>query len=123
MEESMTRFVPALLLSLPLWVAACATSNSTQMAEVPGPSSGPNAVKEVGEVQNANVSVRLQRYDGGDLFEFTVKNLSAERLVVDRDAVEMLSPTGARLLRLPGGTEAAYQVPSAGVHRVNLRFD
>jgi len=73
-------------------------------------------------VQNAGVTVRLSEYQGGDLFAFDVKNLTAQPLLVDRDAVEMITPSGQRLRRLPGGSESAYTLQPAGAHRVNLRF-
>jgi hypothetical protein len=111
------------VLSASACLAACATSSSTPMTEIAGPSAGPGATAEVPEVQKDNVTVRVHNYEGGDIFEFDVKNLSAEPLVVDRDLVEMISPAGGRTRRLPGGAASAYSVPSAGAQQVNVRYD
>jgi hypothetical protein len=85
---------PALLS---VFLFACATPQSTQMVEVATPMT--NAAPEVREVQNANVTVRVIDYKGGDV-----------------------TPAG-RQRRLPGGTANLYTLPPAGFHRVNVRFD
>jgi hypothetical protein len=78
---------------------------------------------EVHEVQSAGITVKLIEYSGGDLFKFDVKNLSTQAVLVDRDAVEMITPTGERRQRLPGGTETSYTLQPASAHHVNVRFD
>ena len=111
-----------LLLSLSVAFAACATPSSTQMTEVANASTAKDR-SETREVQNANVTVRVAQYDGGDLFIFDVKNLSTTPLLVDCDSVELVTATGARQRRLPGGTDAMYTIQPAAYHRVNVRFD
>jgi hypothetical protein len=78
---------PALLS---VFLFACATPQSTQMVEVATPMT--NAAPEVREVQNANVTVRVIDYKGGDV-----------------------TPAG-RQRRLPGGTANLYTLPPAGFH-------
>ncbi len=104
-----------------LLAAGCATSQTTEMVEVKTPPSQPRPAEQL-EVHNENLTVRAE-YQGGDIFEFIVKNLRPEPVMVDRDAVELVLPTGQRMRRLPGGAGSLYTLQPAGFHRVNVRFD
>jgi hypothetical protein len=116
-EEAMRGIMSAALL-----MVACGSTGNQQMIEVSGttPKGGD---LEVHEVQSAGITVKLIEYGGGDLFKFDVKNLSTQPVLVDRDAVEMITATGERRQRLPGGTETSYALQPASAHHVNVRFD
>lgn len=57
----------------------------------------------------------------GDIFKFTVLNLTQEPLVILRDQILLKTPRGI-LYREPGGLSATYTVPPGGAHDVNVRF-
>jgi hypothetical protein len=102
-------------------VAARVLGSAHEMADVTGNTTTPQT-PEVREVQNAGVTVRLGEYKGGDIFSFEVKNLSAQPLLVDRDAIELITPGGTHLKRLPGGAVAAYTLQPASQQSVRVRF-
>jgi hypothetical protein len=58
-----------------------------------------------------------------DIFEFDVTNLSDKFLNVDRDAVALVGPGGARQPRVPGGAERFYNLPPGATHKLNVRFN
>ena len=97
-------------------VAGCATSpQTTAMAPI-------DHRAEVRETAAADIKVRFVRtFDG--IITCEVINLGAEPLLVDRDAIVLVTPTGERRNRLPGGLQTTYQVPPSGSHVVNVRYD
>jgi hypothetical protein len=58
-----------------------------------------------------------------DVFSFEVMNFSDKAMIVDRDAVELVKPTGERVRRLAGGAARSYSLPPGGVQAVRLRYD
>ena len=111
------------MMAVSLALMACGTTGNPQMVEVAGTTPAGTPAPEVREAQAAGVTVKLLEYAGGDLFEFDVKNLGMQPLLVDRDAVEMILPTGDRRQRLPGGAATSYTIQPASAHHVNVRFD
>jgi hypothetical protein len=104
-------------------VGGCASSQSTQMVEI---ASGPDARQGGGEVllvQYGNVSVRLLDYVSGDRFRFEVKNLSTLPIIIDRDAIELVTHAEGPRSREPGGSRNSYSLPVGGVQNVDVRFD
>ena len=67
----------------------------------------------------ARVSVREV---DDNIFKFSVLNLSKEILVVDRDAVRLVTPRGSRE-RAPGGVAHTYTIQPGGAHDLNVKFD
>ena len=65
--------------------------------------------------------IDVQAVDG-DIFKFTVYNLTAETMVVQRDAI-VLRTDKAERRREPGGLETVYTLPPGGAHNVNVRFN
>jgi len=57
-----------------------------------------------------------------DIFKSVVYNLSDQPMVILRDEVVLLTPSGPRH-RLPGGIESVYDVAPGEHHAVNTRFD
>jgi len=57
----------------------------------------------------------------GNIFKFSVENLSNETMVLDRDRVYLSTP-GETLSRLPGGAAHTYTLPPGGAHDLNVRF-
>jgi hypothetical protein len=97
-------------------VSGCATSpQQTAMAPV-------DTSPEAREVSVEGIKVRLVRIYG-DIITCEVINLAAEPVLVDRDAIELVTPTGEHRKRLPGGAQTTYQVPPSGSHVVNVRYD
>ena len=106
-----------------LALAACGTTQSTQMIEVQNPTPKGASQPEVLEVQASGITVKLLEYAGGGLFELDVKNVGAQTLLVDRDAIELITPLGERRLREPGGAATSYTIPPMSAHHVNVRYD
>ena len=103
----------ALLLAVLL--SGCATSQPTAMVPI-------DAHPVTVQTQGANVRVGLVRIFG-DIITCEVVNLGNDPVLVDRDAIQLITPTGERRARLPGGAQSTYGIPGAGSHVVNLRFD
>jgi hypothetical protein len=79
-------------------------------------------VAEAREVSASGIKLRLVRvFD--DIITCEVINLGAEPVLVDRDAIVMVTAAGERRHRLAGGLQTAYQVPPAGSHVVNVRYN
>lgn len=57
-----------------------------------------------------------------NIFKFVVYNLSQQPMVILRDEVVLVTPSGPRH-RLPGGLESVYDVAPGENHGVNTRFD
>jgi len=57
-----------------------------------------------------------------NIFKFVVYNLSDQPMVILRDEVVLVTPSGPRH-RLPGGLESTYDVAPGEHHAVNTRFD
>ena len=57
-----------------------------------------------------------------NIFKFTVYNLSDQPMVILRDEVVLVTPSGRRH-RLPGGLESVYKIGPGENHAVNTRFD
>jgi len=104
------------MLAALLAVAGCATSpQTTAMSPV-------DHRAEVRETAAADIRVRFVRtFDG--IITCEVINLGAQPVLVDRDAIVLVTPTGERRNRLPGGLQTTYQVPASGSHVVNVRYD
>jgi hypothetical protein len=108
----MTKRVLALLLLVGM--AGCAT---TEPAMVPI-----EARPVMRQTEGAGVRVGLVRVFG-DIITCQVVNLGKEPVVVDRDAIEMITATGEHRGRLAGGAGSTYGIPGAGSQVVNLRYD
>lgn len=65
--------------------------------------------------------VALREVDA-DIVELTVWNDGKDPLVVDRDGILLVTPSGARP-RLLGGIAHSYTIPPGSAHEVNVRFD
>ena len=99
-----------------LLVAGCATSPQTTAMEPV------DHRAEVRETAAADIKVRFVRtFDG--IITCEVINLGAQPVLLDRDAIVLVTPTGERRNRLPGGIQTTYQVPASGSHVVNVRYD
>ncbi|HTU62267.1 MAG TPA: hypothetical protein VMF89_27600, partial [Polyangiales bacterium] len=55
----------------------------------------------------------------GDIFKFTVYNLMADTLVIQRDAIVMRTDKAERR-REPGGLATVYTLPPGGAHNLNV---
>lgn len=110
------------MLVASLALVACGTTQSTQMVEVANASPHGGPAPEVHETQGSGIKLRLVSIFG-DIITCEVINLTAEPVLVDRDAVVLVTPTGERRSRLPGGAQTTYQVPPSGSHVVNVRYD
>jgi hypothetical protein len=58
----------------------------------------------------------------GNIFKFSVENLSNETMVLDRDRVFLSTPKDT-VARLPGGAAHTYTLPPGAAHDLNVRFD
>lgn len=64
--------------------------------------------------------VVLREIDG-NIYKFTVFNLSTETMSVDRDSIQLVTAGGGRS-REPGGVGHAYTIAPGGAHDVNVKF-
>jgi hypothetical protein len=55
------------------------------------------------------------------MFTVNVSNCSQLPIVVNRDAIKMVTPAGVRS-RIPGGAASAYVIPPRAAHIVRVRF-
>src|SRR5262245_20724389 len=99
-----------------LAVAACATTpQTTAMAPL-------EHRAEVHETEAQGIKLRwLRTFEG--IITCEVMNHGAQPVLVDRDAIVLVTPTRERRARLPGGMQTTYQVPPSGSHVVNVRYD
>ena len=105
----MARLLATVLLAASLAVSSCHN---------PAPPLYPTkAVVEVASV----AKVAIKEIDV-DIVEMTVWNNSKDPLVIDRDAIMLVTRTGPRT-RLPGGVAHSYTLPPGTAHEVNVRFD
>lgn len=111
------------IVAASLALVACGTTQSTQMVEVDNPPAKGAQPVEVREAQASGITVKLLEYGGGGLFELDVKNVGTQTLLVDRDAIEMITPLGERRLREPGGAATSYTIPPMSAHHVNVRYE
>ncbi len=95
--------------------SGCATTQTTAMVPVAN-------VSATRQVEGADVRVGLVSIFS-DIITCEVVNVGREPLVVDRDAVVMVTPLGERRTRVPGGLQSTYRIPGGGDHTVNLRFN
>jgi hypothetical protein len=95
--------------------AGCATSAATAMVAV-------DARPETKQTEGAGVRVGLVRIYN-DIITCEVVNLGRDPVLVDRDAVVMVTPSGERRARLPGGAQSTYGIPGSSSHVVNVRYD
>jgi hypothetical protein len=84
--------------------------------------SGPSARPVETETRAANRAVVVLQEVDGNIFKFTVENLSNETMVVHRDRIYLSTPSGT-VERLAGGAAHTYTLPPGGAHDVNVRFD
>ena len=104
-----------LLLAFTLLVGCASTPPQTAMEPV-------DHAAEAREVSANGVTLRLVRiFD--DIITCEVINLAGDPVLVDRDAIILVTPTGERRARLPGGIQTTYQVPASGSHVVNVRYN
>jgi hypothetical protein len=104
------------VLVVGLLLAGCATTPpATAMAPI-------EHRAEAHETEAANIKLRWVRTFEG-IITCEVINLGADPVLVDRDAIMLVTPTGERRARLPGGLQTTYQVPPSGSHVVNVRYD
>jgi hypothetical protein len=61
------------------------------------------------------------RGPGGNAIQTSVYNTSTRPIVVNRDAILLLTPSGPRA-RLPGGWSATYVIPPGEHHRVRCIY-
>jgi hypothetical protein len=83
---------------------------------------GPSAVESQTEAVYAGQARVVAHGVSGNIFRFSVENLSHDNMVVDRDAVRLGTNGGSRG-RLPGGADSTYTIPPGGAHDVNVKFD
>ncbi len=97
------------LLTLSLGLASCA------------PIAPPmHPTKSVVQVQDV-VKISLKEINN-DILEFTVWNNGTQPLVIDRDAVVLVTDLGVRK-RLPGGIAHSYTLQPGTARELNLRYD
>jgi hypothetical protein len=105
----MARILAAALVAMSLVVSACHN---------PAPPLYPTrAVVEVAAV----AKVAIKEIDV-DIVEMTVWNNGNSPMVIDRDAIVLVTRTGPRT-RLPGGIAHSYTVEPGAAREVNVRFD
>jgi hypothetical protein len=104
------------------------------VAEEPGPlpeetpaasggSAGETAERDTESPAAGPVQARVQLTEvDDDIFKFIVFNLTREPMVILRDEIVAVTPTGT-LRREPGGVSSVYNVPPGGAHDVNVKFD
>jgi hypothetical protein len=104
------------IVAATLLAAACATTpQTTAMAPI-------EHRAEVHEIEAQNIKLRwLRTFEG--IITCEVINLGAQPVLVDRDAIVLVTPTGERRARIPGGLQTTYLVPPSGSHVVNVRYD
>lgn len=95
--------------------SGCATTQATAMVPLP-------SVSATRQVEGDGVRVGLVSIFS-DIITCEVVNVGREPLVVDRDAVVMVTPLGERRIRVPGGLQSTYQIAGGGAHAVNVRFN
>jgi hypothetical protein len=104
-----------LAVGLAASVGCAATNQQTAMAPL-------DSHAEQRESEASGIKLRLLRiFD--DIITCEVINVSNDPVLVDRDAIVLVTPTGERRSRLPGGAQTSYQVPPMGSHVVNVRYD
>ena len=58
-----------------------------------------------------------------DIYSFEVLNMSDHNLVIERDAIMLVTHDGERVRRQPGGVMGLYTVPPGGAQEVRVRYD
>lgn len=115
LDVSQAMTMRTLLCLVLVITSGCATTQTTAMVPVA-------KVSATRQVEGGDVRVGLVSIFS-DIITCEVVNAGREPLVVDRDAVVMVTPLGEQRTRVPGGLQSTYQIAGGGEHVVNLRFN
>jgi hypothetical protein len=105
----------SLILAFALGGAGCATAQPTAMVAV-------EAHPETRQVTGQGIRLGVISIFN-DIISCEVVNLGSEPVLVDRDAIVMVTAAGERRSRLPGGAQATYGIVGSASHVVNVRYD